>query len=119
MLCLTPPCLFRALVRAHTPPCARAVRTVGVGCVCCVLCAQKEDLGIVCERFTTSKLVAFEDLENIATYGFRGEALASITHVSHVTITTMTAGAPCAFRYVPTRTRWRKCSVCGVLGMSC
>nr|KYP45567.1 DNA mismatch repair protein Mlh1 [Cajanus cajan] len=49
-----------------------------------------EDLPILCERHTTSKLSAFEDLQRIKSMGFRGEALASMTYVAHVTVTTIT-----------------------------
>lgn len=61
---------------------------------------QKTDLPILAERFTTSKLSSFSDLAHIATYGFRGEALASISYVAHLMVVTKTKADACAWKSV-------------------
>ena len=48
------------------------------------------DIRMAFERHATSKITRAQDLTAIATLGFRGEALASIAAVSHVTCTTRT-----------------------------
>ncbi len=49
---------------------------------------SKEDLLTSIQRYTTSKISEIEDIYRISSYGFRGEALASIVDVSRTVITT-------------------------------
>jgi len=56
-----------------------------------------EELAVALKRHATSKIVNLQDLESVATMGFRGEALAAINSVSEMSLSSRTEEASSAF----------------------
>lgn len=58
------------------------------------------DVPVMAVKYYTSKISSHEDLGNLTTYGFRGEALGSICNVAEVVVTTRTSADDFSTQYV-------------------